>query len=107
MLCTQTSKTLGVLHLYQRGFIKRNRPKRGIIPKPMTVIQPNLTATQTKERPTKKHWWRQDQEAACQAAAPKPGDRCPECGLGKLDYDSLFLLTCDHCGQVVESSAFT
>jgi hypothetical protein len=30
----------------------------------------------------------------------KPGDACPVCGLGRLDYDGTLNLTCEGCGWV-------
>ncbi|MCB9418341.1 MAG: hypothetical protein H6667_00935 [Ardenticatenaceae bacterium] len=72
----------------------------------MDIIQPILTAAQAEETQADSYWWRQ-KSSRCNAPAPKPGDLCPNCGQGVLDYDSLFLLTCNQCGQVAESGAFT
>jgi len=55
----------------------------------------------------KTFWWRQKDEPACIAQAPKPGDMCPACGSGVLAYDGLFMLTCPRCGKTAESGAFT
>ncbi|MFZ6031606.1 MAG: hypothetical protein ACOYYS_28190 [Chloroflexota bacterium] len=30
-----------------------------------------------------------------------PGDLCPQCGQGKLDYNGILLLACEACGYVV------
>jgi ribosomal protein L37AE/L43A len=32
---------------------------------------------------------------------PRPGDTCPQCKEGKLDYDSMLNLSCDRCGYSV------
>jgi hypothetical protein len=72
----------------------------------MTIIQPNLTVAQAKKSDSDQYWWQQ-KSSPCDIPPPKPGDKCPACNSGILDYDSLFLLTCSQCGQVAESGAFT
>jgi RNA polymerase subunit RPABC4/transcription elongation factor Spt4 len=72
----------------------------------MNIIQPILSAAQAHDNQAALYWWQQ-KSSSCDALAPQPGDQCPVCGKGVLDYDSLFLLTCKQCGQVVESGAFT
>jgi hypothetical protein len=72
----------------------------------MDIIQPRLTAAQAQESGSDTYWWQQ-KSSSCDAPAPKPGDPCPICGKGVLDYDALFLLTCNQCGQIAESGAFT
>lgn len=54
------------------------------------------------------HWWRDEvkEKAAC-ALRPRPNSLCPHCQQGKLDYDSLFNLSCPVCGRVAEAGAFT
>ncbi len=29
---------------------------------------------------------------------PRPGDQCPSCGRGRLDYDGMLNLVCEACG---------
>jgi hypothetical protein len=66
----------------------------------------------------KRYWWREERAAAtskaedaedtvCLLRAPKPGDVCPTCGRGTLDYDSLFMLVCDACGEVADAGCFS
>jgi hypothetical protein len=55
------------------------------------------------------YWWRRangEQKEPC-ATAPRPGNPCPDCGMGELDYDSLFVLVCPQCSYVAASGAFT
>lgn len=47
------------------------------------------------------------EETVCLLRAPKPGDVCPSCGRGILDYDSLFMLVCDACGEVADAGCFS
>jgi hypothetical protein len=71
-------------------------------------IRPILSLEQENEESTQKPWWQQDTKAAKTCSIPlKPGDACPSCFVGTLDYDGLFLLTCDVCGKVAEGGAFT
>lgn len=35
---------------------------------------------------------------------PHPGDLCPKCGIGVLDYDGMLNLVCDRCGFVITGS---
>jgi hypothetical protein len=72
----------------------------------MAIIKPILTAAQAQKQPADTYWWQQ-KNSSCDAPTPKPGDPCPACNQGLLAYDSLFLLTCNRCGQVAESGAFT
>jgi hypothetical protein len=32
---------------------------------------------------------------------PRPGDECPQCGQGKLDYNGMLNLSCEHCGYSI------
>lgn len=32
---------------------------------------------------------------------PQPGDLCPKCGIGRLDYNGVLLLACEECGYVL------
>jgi ribosomal protein L37AE/L43A len=32
---------------------------------------------------------------------PRPGDVCPECKEGTLDYDGMLNLSCDRCGYSI------
>jgi ribosomal protein L37AE/L43A len=36
-----------------------------------------------------------------------PGNRCPECGMGMLIYNGLFILSCAECGYIAANGAFT
>jgi hypothetical protein len=72
----------------------------------MDIIQPLLTAVQKPDSGSETYWWQQKSDG-CNAPDLKPGDECPACKKGILYYDSLFLLTCNQCGQVAESGAFT
>lgn len=36
---------------------------------------------------------------------PRRGDLCPNCGQGRLDYNGLLELACEHCGFVLSGSA--
>jgi ribosomal protein L37AE/L43A len=62
--------------------------------------------------PPKHYWWRpsgqppEQAKAAC-SLPPKAGQPCPYCGQATLAYDSLFILTCPHCGYTAEGGAFT
>jgi uncharacterized protein (DUF983 family) len=38
---------------------------------------------------------------------PRPGQKCPQCRKGKLDYDGLLNLVCPQCGHVAFSGSFT
>ena len=62
------------------------------------------------DRVQKKYWWKREKAEAtnesCQIPS-RPGQLCAECGQGRLAYDGLFILTCDHCGYVAESGAFS
>lgn len=40
-------------------------------------------------------------------SAPRPGQKCPECGKGKLDYDGLLQLCCPVCGYTASGGGFT
>jgi len=31
----------------------------------------------------------------------RPGDPCPRCEIGKMDYNGLLELECTHCGYVI------
>lgn len=64
----------------------------------------------------KRYWWQEERKATttkakdaevCLLRAPKPGDVCPSCGRGTLDYDSLFMLVCDACGEVADAGCFS
>ncbi|MEW5989084.1 MAG: hypothetical protein AB1791_20855 [Chloroflexota bacterium] len=63
----------------------------------------------TDSSPSKTYWWRAADKtpAGCQTPHPRPGQPCPQCQQGILNYDNLFLLTCNHCGYIVEGSTFT
>lgn len=39
--------------------------------------------------------------------APCPGQKCPQCGKGKLDFDGLLQLCCPECGYVASGGGFT
>ncbi|NWG34002.1 MAG: hypothetical protein HXY42_06135 [Chloroflexi bacterium] len=39
--------------------------------------------------------------------APRPGQKCPECGEGRLDYDGLLQLVCPACGYLASGGGFT
>jgi uncharacterized protein (DUF983 family) len=41
-----------------------------------------------------------------QAQEPRFGSICPQCGVGKLDYDGLLNLACGECGYTL-SGCFT
>ncbi|HSM55914.1 MAG TPA: hypothetical protein VK879_07140 [Candidatus Sulfomarinibacteraceae bacterium] len=64
------------------------------------------TEDRTAEKRTTRWWQRESKEAEC-APAPRRGQGCPQCGQGCLDFDSLFVLTCEQCGYVASSGAFT
>ena len=32
---------------------------------------------------------------------PRPGDKCPQCKEGSLDYDGMLNLSCDRCGYSI------
>ena len=49
-------------------------------------------------------WWRKGD--GCEVSL-RPGQTCPQCHLGRLDYDELFRLLCRQCGYSPESGAFT
>jgi ribosomal protein L37AE/L43A len=72
----------------------------------MSIIQPVLTVSQAQKNRTQKYWW-QENNHPCSSPDPQPGQICPTCNHGQLDYDSLFLLVCNHCGVVAEGGAFT
>jgi uncharacterized protein (DUF983 family) len=38
---------------------------------------------------------------------PRPGQKCPQCGKGKLDYNGLLNLVCPACGYAAVSGGFT
>jgi ribosomal protein L37AE/L43A len=42
-----------------------------------------------------------------QISHPKPGDICPDCQKGVLDYDGTLVLRCDQCGFQGENGCFT
>ena len=56
----------------------------------------------------KRYWWREE-EASKRICAVRyqPGQACPQCLMGVLAYDGLFMLTCPICGHIAESGAFT
>ncbi|HSQ39038.1 MAG TPA: hypothetical protein VLM78_02665 [Anaerolineales bacterium] len=43
--------------------------------------------------------------ATCRA--PRPGQPCPQCKKGRLDYNGLLQLSCPSCGYVAEGGGFT
>jgi len=58
------------------------------------------------------YWWKQKGDGGEDTAVsipplPQPGDTCPFCHTGKLHYDGLFLLICDHCNKIAEGGCFT
>jgi len=38
---------------------------------------------------------------------PRPGQKCPNCGRGILDYDGLLQLSCPVCRHVAAGGGFT
>ncbi|HTP08204.1 MAG TPA: hypothetical protein VMP08_08145, partial [Anaerolineae bacterium] len=38
---------------------------------------------------------------------PRPGQKCPQCRQGKLDYDGLLNLVCPACGHTAFAGSFT
>jgi len=36
-----------------------------------------------------------------QQPLPRPGDVCPQCGEGILDYNGVLLLACEKCGYTL------
>ena len=53
-------------------------------------------------------WWRTEEQGAVRSSPSlTPGERCPQCDEGVLQYDSLFVLTCPRCGYVAESGGCT
>lgn len=61
-----------------------------------------------KEKTEPRFWWRANGKAKTSCAVRlQPGDTCPQCAEGALEYDGLFLLTCTSCGHVAEGGAFT
>jgi len=40
-------------------------------------------------------------------SAPHAGQKCPECGKGKLDYDGMLQLCCPVCGHLASGGGFT
>lgn len=54
-----------------------------------------------------RYWWRKKGEVKCSHPQPKPGDLCPHCAKGRLVFDGLFILACDHCQHVADSGGFT
>ena len=55
----------------------------------------------------KNYWWRRDNRADSCSVHMMPGTLCPECGCGTLSYDGLFILSCEECGYIAASGAFT
>ena len=54
------------------------------------------------------YWWQTPKPGdVADAPALTPGKRCPQCGEGILQYDTLFVLTCPRCGYVAESGVCT
>jgi hypothetical protein len=61
-----------------------------------------------KATPQKDYWWRPAGQAKAACSPPrKAGRPCPHCRQAALAYDSLFMLTCPHCGYTAEGGAFT
>lgn len=55
-----------------------------------------------------RYWWLREQKGGDECTSrPRPGSLCPHCQQGKLDYDSLFNLSCPVCGRVASAGAFT
>jgi hypothetical protein len=42
-----------------------------------------------------------EDEALLHHSDPHPGDRCPQCLTGYLDYDGLLNLVCQQCGYML------
>lgn len=40
-------------------------------------------------------------ELSLPRSAPLPGDLCPQCGRGRLDYDGMLNLACAQCGYTL------
>lgn len=73
----------------------------------LVLMTNNITVAPTVKSLPDRPWWRVDSLPVCQSSRPRPGEPCPFCGQGILDYDGLFLLSCPVCGQVAEKGSFT
>jgi len=60
-----------------------------------------------KNEQSGRYWWHQKGESKCSQPQPKPGDICPSCHEGKLEFDGLFILTCERCLHIADSGGFT
>jgi len=38
---------------------------------------------------------------------PRPGQKCPQCQKGKLDYNGMLNLVCPQCGHLAFTGSFT
>lgn len=65
-------------------------------------------ATSAKRHQTKKGLSKQKPASTSRPCrVPRPGQKCPFCGKGKLDYDGLLQLCCPACGNVASTGGFT
>lgn len=58
---------------------------------------------QEKVEETRKHF--PNSKSSC--LKPGPGQPCPVCGKGVLDYNGLLILTCPECGHHEPGGGFT
>jgi len=63
-----------------------------------TVKRPKVKKKLSKPRATSR-------SRSCRA--PHAGQKCPNCGKGKLDYDGLLQLSCPYCGHLASGGGFT
>ena len=52
-------------------------------------------------------WWQAVPPDADARPASRPGERCPECQQGVLDYDSQFRMTCAVCHYTPDGGVCT
>jgi uncharacterized protein (DUF983 family) len=42
-----------------------------------------------------------DESEEKETVEPRPGDKCPQCKEGTLDYDGMLNLSCERCGYSI------
>lgn len=54
------------------------------------------------------YWWRRPSAPTDACRLPtRPGQLCPTCQRGHLEYDALFRLVCPECGYAAEGGGYT